>query len=95
MTTRVYGDNEAGEAEQGNKTEEDALVYFRRHGYYPRWYSHHYGVYGHALYDNAEKKQPQQNGIEAPKENKTEEDAIYYRPYGFGHPGFFRGNESK
>ena len=93
VTTHVYGDNEAGEAEQGNKTEEDALVFFRRHGYYPRWYSHHYGVYSRpAFYDNAEKKQPQQNGIEVPKENKTEDDAVFVRPYGFGHPGYWAGH---
>merc|ERR1712051_403808 len=74
----------------------DALVFFRTHGYYPKWYSHHYGAYSRpAFYDNAEKKQPQQNGIEMPKENDTEEDAIYYRPYGFGHPGYFKDNKGQ
>ena len=102
-----FYDNEA-EAGKDNKTEEDAIFY-RRHGYYPAYhgyrgygyghpaaygYGHGYG-YGHpAFYDNE---------AEAGQDNKTEEDAIFYRRYGYypryhgyhgygyGHPAAYHG----
>merc|ERR1711992_256209 len=69
--------NEAGE--EGNKTEEDALVFYRRYGYYPAWY-HHRTVTTHVYGDN-----------EAEQGNKTEEDAlVFYRRYGY-YPTWYHG----
>ena len=102
----AFYDNEA-EAGKDNKTEEDAIFY-RRHGYYPAYhgyrgygyghpaaygYGYHGYGYGHpAFYDNE---------AEAGQDNKTEEDAIFYRRYGYyprrygyglyGHHGYAYG----
>ena len=52
----AFYDNEAKEA--GNKTEEDALVFYRRYGYYPTWYhGAHRTVTTHVYGNKSEKKQ--------------------------------------
>ena len=84
MTTHVYGDNEA---EAGNKTEEDAIVYYRRYGYYPSWYHGHLRTTTttHVYGDN------ESPAADAKSDNKTEEDAlVFYRRYGY-YPAWYHG----
>ena len=82
--TRPYSfpfGNETKEGASDNKTEEDALVFYRRYGYYPAWY-HHRTVTTHVYGDN-------EAGADAKDGNKTEEDAlVFYRHYGY-YPAWY------